>query len=58
MLTYDDFRGVYALVPACATEDGYRWGARETFDEEAFRELVSRLIEDGVHGGVPHPPLG
>ena len=50
VLRYDDFRGVYALVPACATEDAHRWSSRDTFDEEAFRELVGRLVDDGVHG--------
>jgi hydratase-aldolase len=50
VLRYDDFRGVYALVPASATEDAHRWGAKDTFDEEAFRELVDKLVEDGVQG--------
>ncbi len=50
MLRYDDFKGVYALLPACATEDADKWSARNTFDEEPFRELVDKLIEDGVHG--------
>ncbi len=50
MLGYDDFKGVYALLPACATEDADKWSARNTFDEEPFRELVDKLIEDGVHG--------
>jgi hydratase-aldolase len=50
VLRYDDFKGVYALIPASATEDAYRWSARDTIDEEATRELVDKLIEDGVHG--------
>lgn len=50
VLKYDDFRGVYALVPACATPDAHKWSAEATIDVEAQRELVNRLIEDGVHG--------
>jgi hydratase-aldolase len=50
VLGYDDFKGVYALLPACATEDADKWSARNTFNEKGFRELVGKLIEDGVHG--------
>jgi len=50
VLSHDDFKGVFALVPACSTKDAHKWSARNTFDEEAFRELVERLVEDGVHG--------
>lgn len=49
VLCPDEFRGgVFALVPACATPDAYKWSARDTFDKEVFSALVDRLIEDGM----------
>ncbi len=50
MLKYDDFKGVYGLIPACATQDTHKWSSTDTIDEEAQRELVSKLIRDGVDG--------
>jgi hydratase-aldolase len=50
ILNYDDFKGVYALVPACATPDAHKWSSVNTIDVVAQRSLVNRLIEDGVDG--------
>jgi hydratase-aldolase len=50
VLKYDDFRGVYALIPACATPDAHKWSSKNTINIEAQRSLVNRLIEDGVNG--------
>jgi hydratase-aldolase len=50
ILNYDDFKGVYALVPACATPDAHKWSSVNTIDVAAQRSLVNRLIEDGVDG--------
>jgi hydratase-aldolase len=49
-LKYDDFKGVYALIPACATPDAHRWSSTDTINEEAQRSLVSNLIDDGADG--------
>jgi hydratase-aldolase len=50
VLKYDDFKGVYALIPACATPDAHKWSSKNTINVEAQRSLVNRLIEDGVNG--------
>jgi len=50
VLKYDDFKGVYALIPACATADANRWSSKDTINIDAQRSLVNRLIEDGVDG--------
>lgn len=50
VLEYDDFKGVYALIPACATEDAHKWSSTDTINTKALRNLVNKLIEDGVHG--------
>ncbi|GBC82821.1 Trans-O-hydroxybenzylidenepyruvate hydratase-aldolase [bacterium HR10] len=49
-LTADDIRGVYALVPACATPDANSWRATDTVDTDALARLIDKLITDGVHG--------
>lgn len=49
-LTADDIRGVYALVPACATPEATSWKAADTVDTEALAQLIDKLIRDGVHG--------
>jgi hypothetical protein len=50
MLKYEDFKGVYALIPACATPDAHMWSSTDTINVEAQRSLVSNLIEDGADG--------
>jgi hydratase-aldolase len=50
VLSYDDFKGVFALLPACATTDAHKWSSVDTIAVEAQRNLVNRLIEDGVDG--------
>jgi len=49
-LTYDDFKGVFALIPACSTPNAHKWSSTDTIDVEAQRLLVNKLIEDGVNG--------
>jgi hydratase-aldolase len=50
MLKYEDFKGVYALIPACATPDAHMWSSTDTINVESQRSLVSNLIEDGADG--------
>ncbi|GBC77546.1 Trans-O-hydroxybenzylidenepyruvate hydratase-aldolase [bacterium HR08] len=49
-LTAEDIRGVYALVPACATPDANSWRATDSVDTDALAQLIDKLIKDGVHG--------
>jgi hydratase-aldolase len=54
----DKFKGVFALVPACATPDAHKWEAVDTFDKDSFSTLVDRLIRDGVHGVMTTGSMG
>ena len=50
MLTAQDIRGVYAIIPTPAKEGADRWDATDTVDLDETARLVERLIGDGVSG--------
>jgi hydratase-aldolase len=51
-LTPDDIKGVYALIPACATANAASVKETDTVDRDALAHLTDKLINDGVHGIV------
>jgi hydratase-aldolase len=57
-LTSADIRGVFGLVPACATPDAGSWKATETIDTNALAELINKLIRDGVNGIMTTGSIG
>lgn len=50
MLSAQDFRGVYAIIPTPAKEGADRADAVDTVDLDETARLVDQLIKDGVHG--------
>ena len=50
MLTANDVRGMYAIIPTPATEDADRWAATNTVDLDETERLVEKLIADGISG--------
>ncbi len=46
----EDLKGVFAIIPSCATPDASDWRATNTVDTEALTDLINRLINDGVNG--------
>jgi len=57
-LTPSDIRGVFALVPACATPDAASWKATDTVDTDALADLINKLIRDGVNGIMTTGSIG
>lgn len=50
MLTAQDFRGVYGILPTPATDDADRWDATDTVDLDETARLTDQLIRDGCSG--------
>lgn len=50
MLTHNDFRGVYAIIPTPAKPGADRWDAVDTVDLDETARVIEKLIADGVHG--------
>ncbi len=50
MLTAQDFKGVYGIVPTPATEGADRWDATDTVDLDETARLTEKLIADGCSG--------
>lgn len=50
MLTAQDFRGLYAIMPTPARVGAERWDATDTVDLDETARVVEQLIADGVHG--------
>lgn len=50
MLSPDDFRGVYAIIPTPSKPGAERWDAVDTVDLDETARVINRLIADGVHG--------
>jgi dihydrodipicolinate synthase/N-acetylneuraminate lyase len=50
MLSAQDLRGLYAIIPTPATPDADRWDATDTVDLDETVRLIDKLLGDGVHG--------
>ena len=50
MLTAQDIRGMYAIIPTPALPGSEKWDADQTVDLEETSKLVNKLISDGVSG--------
>src|SRR5918994_1446949 len=50
VLTPEETRGVWSLIPACATPDADGAEARDTVDCDKLAAMVERLIKAGVNG--------
>ena len=50
MLTAQDIRGMYAIIPTPALPGSEKWDADKTVDLEETSKLVNKLISDGVSG--------
>jgi len=50
MLTAQDIKGMYAIIPTPALPGSEKWDAKRTLDLEETSKLVSKLISDGVSG--------
>ncbi len=58
LLTPEETRGVWSLIPACATADGADLEARDTVDLDKLAAMVERLIAAGVNGIATTGTLG
>ncbi len=58
VLTAEETRGVWSLIPACATADGDDLEARNTVDVDHLAAMVERLIQAGVNGIATTGTLG
>ena len=50
VLTAQETRGVWSLIPACATPNADELEARDTVDVDKLAAMVERLIQAGVDG--------
>jgi dihydrodipicolinate synthase/N-acetylneuraminate lyase len=50
MLSAEDLRGLYAIIPTPSKPGADRWDATDTVDLEETARLVEQLVGDGVHG--------
>ncbi len=50
MLTPEEVRGVYVIMPTPATRDAERWDAEDTVNLDETARLAEQLIRDGVDG--------
>lgn len=50
MMTSNDFRGLYAIIPTPAKADADRWDATATVDLDETARVVDKLIVDGSSG--------
>lgn len=50
MLTAQDYRGVYGILPTPAKDGANRWDATDTVDLEETARLAEKLIADGCKG--------
>lgn len=50
MLTANDYRGVYAIIPTPCKEGGDRFDAVDTVNLDETERLVNKLIDAGVEG--------
>ena len=50
MLTAQDIKGMYAIIPTPALPGSEKWDAKKTLDLEETSKLVDKLISDGVSG--------
>ena len=58
VLTAAETRGVWSLIPACATADAADLEARDTVDLDKLAAMVERLIQAGVNGIATTGTLG
>jgi len=58
VLTAAETRGVWSLIPACATADAADLDARDTVDLDKLAAMVERLIQAGVNGIATTGTLG
>jgi hydratase-aldolase len=58
VLAREETRGVWSLIPACATPDGDSVEARDTVDCDKLAAMVERLIKAGVNGIATTGTLG
>ena len=58
VLTPAEVRGVWSLIPACATTDAAEPEARDTVDVDKLAAMVERLIQAGVNGIATTGTLG
>ncbi len=58
VLTPEETRGVWSLIPACATPNGGDLEARDTVDVDKLAAMVERLIQAGVNGIATTGTLG
>ena len=58
VLTAQETRGVWSLIPACATPNADELEARDTVDVDKLAAMVERLIQAGVDGIATTGTLG
>jgi hydratase-aldolase len=58
VLGADAFKGVFSILPSCATSNADKADAKNTVDKESLRTLVANLVDDGVHGIITTGSMG